>query len=233
MLYFLLIWQSITNLSDNGLTWLLQLLLQLLFHFLQALNIHIPDEILAELIAVFPCSLYMVRKYLNINRDNFTKYVVCPKCTKCYNYDECLRKAENGIIVTKCCSNVSFSRGKAVRWNSKLVKKVVLKDNQIKYSPVFYYCYNGIINCLEEIVSRKGESESCERWRQATPSNHMTDIYDGKLWDDFKTVDGKDFLNCPRNYGLMLNFDFFSAYETQERLFRGCALLGFTQSSQA
>ena len=28
-------------------------------------------------------------------------------------------------------------------------------------------------------------------------------------WDDFKTVDGKDFLNCPRNYGLMLIFDFF------------------------
>ena len=155
MLYFLLIWQSITNLSDNGLTWLLQSL----FHFLQALNIHIPDEILAELIAVFLCSLYMARKYLNINTDNLTKHVVCPKC---YNYDECLRKAENGIIVTKCCSNVSFSRGKAVRCNSKLVKKVVLKDNQIKYYPVFYYCYNGIINCLEEIVSRKGVPESWE-----------------------------------------------------------------------
>ena len=205
MLYFILIWQSITNLSDNGLTWLLQSL----FHFLQALNVHIPDEILVELIAVFPCSLYMVRKYLNLNRDNFTKYVVCSKCTKCYHYDECLRKAANGITVAKHCSNISFSRGKAVRCNSKLVKKVVLKDNQIKYYPIFYYCYNGIINCLEEIVSRKGVPESCERWRQASPTNCMTDIYDGKLWDDFKTVDGKDFLKAPRNYGLMLNFDFF------------------------
>lgn len=105
MLYFLLLWQSITNLSDNGLTWLLQSLL----HFLRALNVHIPDEILGELIAVFPCSLYMVRKYLNLNRDNFTKYVVCPKCTKCYHYDECLRKAANGITVAKSCSSMSFS----------------------------------------------------------------------------------------------------------------------------
>lgn len=37
----------------------------------------------------------------------------------------------------------------------------------------------------------------------------LTDIYSGKLWKDFIKYDGKDFLNLPRNYGLMLNFDFF------------------------
>jgi hypothetical protein len=37
----------------------------------------------------------------------------------------------------------------------------------------------------------------------------MTHVYDGKLWKDFMEIDGKDFLNAPRNYGLMLNFDFF------------------------
>ena len=79
MLYFLLIWKSITHLSENGLTWLLQSI----FHFLQELNIHIPDEILVELIAILPCSLHMVRKYLGINRDNFIKYVVCPKLMMC------------------------------------------------------------------------------------------------------------------------------------------------------
>ena len=39
--------------------------------------------------------------------------------------------------------------------------------------------------------------------------NEMADIYDGSLWKDFMTVDGKNFLKGFRNYGLMLNFDFF------------------------
>lgn len=56
MLYFLLIWQGFCHLSDNGLTWLLRFFLQ----FFKALNLHISNELLTELIAAFPCSLYMV-----------------------------------------------------------------------------------------------------------------------------------------------------------------------------
>ena len=37
----------------------------------------------------------------------------------------------------------------------------------------------------------------------------MTDIFDGQLRKDFQEYNGSDFLNAPRNYGLMLNFDFF------------------------
>ena len=158
-LYCLLIWQSITHLSDNGLIWLLQMI----FYFLEAINVHIPNEVFAELVAVFPCFLYMARKYLSVDRDNFTKYVVCPKCTKCYHYNECLKKV-HGRTVAKLCSSLSFARRKSVRCNAKLVKKVVLKDNQIKFYPIMYYCYNGVINPLEEILKRKGVPESCEKW---------------------------------------------------------------------
>ncbi|CAB4026113.1 Hypothetical predicted protein [Paramuricea clavata] len=37
----------------------------------------------------------------------------------------------------------------------------------------------------------------------------MVDVYDGKIWKEFLTFNGKDFLNSFRNYGFMLNFDFF------------------------
>lgn len=40
-------------------------------------------------------------------------------------------------------------------------------------------------------------------------NNEMADIYDGRIWKEFMTINGKDFLNGPRNYGLQLNFDFF------------------------
>ena len=37
----------------------------------------------------------------------------------------------------------------------------------------------------------------------------LADVYDGNLWKEFQTVHGMDFLKKPRNYGFMLNFDFF------------------------
>ena len=81
LLYFILIWQGVCHLSDNGLAWLLRFLLQ----FLKVLNIHVTGELLTELIAIFPTSLYMVRQLLDLDRDNFNKYVVCPKCSACYS----------------------------------------------------------------------------------------------------------------------------------------------------
>ena len=37
----------------------------------------------------------------------------------------------------------------------------------------------------------------------------LADVYDGNLWREFQTVNGTPFLQKPRNYGFMLNFDFF------------------------
>ena len=104
LLYFILIWQGTCHVSDNGLAWLLRFLLQLF----RVLNVHVPGDILTELITIFPTSLYMVRQLLDLDRDNFTKYVVCPKCTKCYGYNECVVEV-NGQHVVKRCSNKFYS----------------------------------------------------------------------------------------------------------------------------
>ena len=42
--------------------------------------LRVSNSVIEELIAVFPTSLYMLRQFLKIDRDDFTKYVVCPKC---------------------------------------------------------------------------------------------------------------------------------------------------------
>ena len=193
------------HISDNGLAWLLQFFLQ----FLRVINAYAATDMLNELIIIFPTSLYMVRKLLAVDRDSFTKYVVCPKCTKCYQYDECV-KMVNGRHVVKRCSSKFYKRGKVHVCDAQLVKKVTLKNNSVKYYPIFYYCYNSIINSLEKLVQRKEFAEKCEKWRSETVEDDLlTDIYSGQLWKDFMKYDGKDFLNLPRNYGLMLNFDFF------------------------
>lgn len=34
-------------------------------------------------------------------------------------------------------------------------------------------------------------------------------MFDGNLWKEFQSIDDSPFLTKPRNYGFMLNFDFF------------------------
>ena len=78
--YFLLIWQATCHLSDNGLAWLLRFLVS----SLKVFGVEIPNEFFEKLLLSFPGSLYLVRQFLNLDRDNFNKFVVCPKCTKLY-----------------------------------------------------------------------------------------------------------------------------------------------------
>jgi hypothetical protein len=89
----------------------------------------------------------------------------------------------------------------------------MLKDNVTKFYPLHYYCFNSVINALERLVTKPGFPQKCEEWREDATSENlddiMTDVYQGKLWKDFAKFKNKDFLNLPRNYGLMLNFDYF------------------------
>lgn len=61
----------------------------------------------------------------------------------------------------------------------------------------------------------------------------LADVYDGNLWKEFQTVNGTPFLQKPRNYAFMLNFDFFSTHEAPQGLFSRGLLSGrskFTKS---
>ena len=205
LVYFLLIWQATCKLSDNGLVWLLQFL----FKFFRVLGVTISNEFLADLISVLPSSLYLLRQFINFDRDYFTKYVVCPKCTKLYSYDSCL-KVQNNRTVAKQCSNSFMVRGKKKICNAQLVKRVQLKEGKEQFYPISYYCYNSIIEELERILQRKGIPESCEKWRNLSQCDEtLSDVYCGQIWKDFLSYKGEQFLSVDRNYGLMLNFDFF------------------------
>ena len=113
LLYFLLIWQGVCHVSDNGLLWLLRFLL----HFLKVLNIHLTGELLTELIVMFPTLLNMVCQILVLDHDNYTKYVVCPKYTR----------DVHGRHVVKRCSSKYYSRRKIIICDGQLVNRVVLK----------------------------------------------------------------------------------------------------------
>lgn len=89
---------------------------------------------------------------------------------------------------------------------------MVLGNGTEAFYPLKVHCYNSVKEKLEQLPMR----DKCnflqlfESWRgHQTEEDYLADITDGQVWKDFQTVDGETFLSSPRNYLLMLNFDFF------------------------
>ena len=89
------------------------------------------------------------------------------------------------------------------------MKNVKIKD-QYKLVPRKLYLYNRITSSLEQFAARPGFFETCEAWRKLNTdeSNCLSDVYDGKIWKDWKF-----YLDVPGNLLLMLNVDWFRPYK--------------------
>lgn len=104
-----------------------------------------------SLAALLPMTMYSLRNFLGIDRDNFERYVVCPKCTNLYRPEDCLQRVVNQVLPV-VCDNILFPafprsrRRKAC--GSKLVKKVILKCGTHKYYPLKVYCYKSVIDVM-------------------------------------------------------------------------------------
>ena len=177
----------------------MQSLIVFLHYLLTYLNQYAP--FITALAALFPTSLYMAQKFFKLEKDNFTKYVVCQSCHSIYLYENCLRKGSNGKDVPKTCSYVAFPqhlyglRDKSVGGHD-LLRKVVLHNGDIKYYPLKVYCYNSIVNSLKIILSRPGMETLCDHWKsRVVPQNTLADVYDGKVWKEFKGKDGDLFFS--------------------------------------
>ena len=140
-------------------------LLRFLVSWLKVLGIEISNEVFEKIILSFPGSLYLVRQFLNFDRDKFNKFVVCPKCTKLYKYDSCLTMVNNRQVA-KTCSNTYFSRGRKMTCNATIVTRVTLQNGKSCFYPIKYYCTNSIIEELEKFVQRQNFASNCELWRK-------------------------------------------------------------------
>ena len=102
---FILYWQVVTH---SEVEWLLTFL----GRFLQTLNYGPNSDFFSNLMLFFPSTIYMLQKISNLKRDEFEKFVVCSKCAKLYNLDECLERKHGTVLPTRCCSNILFPLGK-------------------------------------------------------------------------------------------------------------------------
>ena len=64
---------------------------------------------LTFLAAVFPGTVYMLWKTIELKKDCFTKYVVCKMCFTLYRFEDCCTTVE-GEMISKKCTNVLFPK---------------------------------------------------------------------------------------------------------------------------
>ena len=181
LLYFLCLWKSLNMVSNNALN----SMLIFLFNFFKLLSYE--DPYVAAMLTVFPTSLYLARKMLGIDRDNFEHYVVCPSCYHLYRLSECLKEDARGNMQPEKCSHVSCKKGKySKKCNSTLFKRVILKNGKAAYYPLKVYCYRHVTTSLECMLLRDGFEDMCEEWRgRISETGVYSDVYDGIVWKDF------------------------------------------------
>lgn len=167
----MLIWQYKNYVSDNAIEHLLKFVLQLLLCIGELIKDH--TDLCLVLASNLPTTLYSARKLLNINRDAFQQYLVCPKCTKLYHLDEIV--VNNGRqSFAKTCDNVRFPRAKRARaCGAQLAKKLVLNNGNVKFYALKAYCYKSIIDSLETLLKRPGLEEKCEQWKTRTINSDL------------------------------------------------------------
>ena len=152
-------WQSLCKLSDNGLDWLLQFL----FQFIKVLSDLSGCQYLQELLCLVPSSLYLLRTFASFDRDNFTKYAVCSKCSKLYNMKDCTEIDHWGRRVIKHCQQKKYAR--SIPCGAPLAKKVLLINGREEFYPLKVYCNNSVKGKLKEMLQREKNPQLCESWR--------------------------------------------------------------------
>ena len=104
IIMFLTFWKTMHRISDSAIC--------ILFAFfkkvIELLAKISQSKAIKDIANLLPNSLYMIRNYLAIKREEFQKYIVCPKCSAIYKPEECVRTLANGRKKGKRCSFVEF-----------------------------------------------------------------------------------------------------------------------------
>ncbi len=124
-------------------------------------------------------------------------------------------------IILLVCSFVWFPNHpyyqKRLSCGTPLLKTVELASQKRILYPYLAYCYISIQESLEKLLLEPSFFEKCEQWRsRAVPEENLKDVYDGNVWKEFQSWNGKPFLCKPYCFGLTINLDWFRPFKHSE-----------------
>ena len=161
--------------------------------------------VISPVVDTFPGSLHRMRQLLKVDEGGFVRYVTCPKCDEVYRYDDAVEVC--GTMRTgKPCKSCGSQILKVVQNN---------RGSQLLY-PIKTYCYRPLRTSLQLLLDRPDFYSECEKWKKRQQSETFSDVFDGRIWQEFQCYNGKPLLQEPFTYGLMMNIDWFKAYKHVE-----------------
>ena len=205
----LLLWQSLFCISDLAFSYLFLIIKSILYLVSKI------SKFILDLYEKFPANINQVNKCISFAKDNFKKYIVCIKCFSLYNYLDCLQVVEE-IKVSKPCNHVVFPNHYLAQFRKpcgEMLLKTIEINGQTKLVGKKIFCYKSLKENLQVFVNREGFEKKCETWRRRIVKDDvLSDIFDGDIWKDFN---GKkyNFFTTERNYGVMLNVDWFQPFK--------------------
>ena len=162
------------------------------------------SEYVCQLAVMLPSSLYLLRQFVDLRRDSFVKFAVCPKCASLYQLENCTRPVGDQIVSSICTYKPFRSEREC---GSALERKVIVGSGKV-------YFYPHKLDQVEEFLKRPGVPEMCEQWRERQLEDDIiADIYDGSIRKDFLKFKGDNFLNAPRNLAFAINVDWLQPFK--------------------
>ena len=214
LLTFLISWQGMFHVSDSAMGVLLSFIRQ----FLRLLSNVARNQYIQSISDSVPKTYSGALKLLKVDsKDNFTMYVVCPKCNSIYSYNLCY-EVKSGQKVSKHSQFIAFPNHphatQRLPCGALLMKQVRNQNGKsIDLVPRKSYPYRYFFDAIK--LSKPDFLNMCERWRKRSksiPSGTLGDVYDGKVWRDFSDEEYGNFLKFPGNLLLSLNIDWFQPF---------------------
>lgn len=160
----ILTWHLAHNVSAAAL----DELLQYISHLFSAAEALITSPIAAGLSA-FPATLFLAYKFLKIDAENFSRYVLCPKCHSLYDYGEMLKADKDGSISLRRCTYIKFPRhpqkNRRLQCGAPLVKPIQLSSGKKRLYALHCYVCKSLTASLQRILLRDGMHLKLESWR--------------------------------------------------------------------
>lgn len=213
---FLLLWKSLFKIS-GGATVILLKFLRYMFQHIGELFGCGPLKQFASLI---PCTVQTLEKLANVHQQSYKTFVMCQKCSCIYEWEEAYTENAMGARQTKHCSYIHYPRHPQVRFRTPcgepLLHEVLLSKGKRALRPFKQLYYQSAIDSLKQLVKQPGILQQLNAWRtRSVGQGILNDVYDGKIWEEFQTVDGVPFLSDKKNIclGLIMNVDWFQPFD--------------------
>ena len=210
---FLSLFQLKYKVPDRGITMLLcfvRYLISMIAAFFPG------QEVFRTLVNIIPKTCYHFRAKLgNIVKETQKEFVVCPSCDALYNYSVCIIRTGQKTE-SKKCHYIAFPnhhKNRRQRCNTILMKTVKY-GSTYKLVPKKVFLYNSVYERIKELLSDSFFREKVNWQANASfQQGILTDIIDGRIWQEFRVHSGMPFLDISCNLALLLNINWFQPFE--------------------